>query len=242
MAFQDKLKELMTQKNMKAVDLARATGLSEAAISDYLKGKKEPRGRQSIAIAEALRVSLDTLWETGFQEKSFPTRPEETQNIQGLKQQEVTDLLGATDSTYNGYEIGARIKDRRQELSMTLQDVANEVGISKSTVLRYENGSIGNIKLPVIEAIARSLQINPAYLLGKSNEKSVNLLSNQAIKTAYAYEKSTSLDESSQLLLSNYEQLNDEGKEKLISYSNDLVDTGRYLKENQSGLGEKKMA
>lgn len=142
----------------------------------------------------------------------------------------------------NNKEIGIRIKDRRQELSMTLQDVASEVGISKSTVLRYENGSIGNIKLPVIEAIARSLQINPAYLLGKSNEKSVNLLSNQAMKTAYAYEKSTSLDEPSQLLLSNYEQLNDEGKEKLISYSNDLVDTGRYLKENQSGLGEKKMA
>lgn len=55
-------------------------------------------------------------------------------------------------------------------------------------------------------------------------------------------ESPTNPDESSQLLLSNYEQLNDEGKEKLISYSNDLVDTGRYLKENQSGLGEKKMA
>lgn len=68
MAFQDKLKKLLTEKNMKAVDLARSTGLSEAAISDYLKGKKEPRGRQSISIAKALEVSLDTLWETGFQE------------------------------------------------------------------------------------------------------------------------------------------------------------------------------
>lgn len=68
MAFQDKLKELLTKQNMKAVDLARATGLSEAAISDYLKGKKEPRGRQSISIAKALGVSLDTLWETGFSE------------------------------------------------------------------------------------------------------------------------------------------------------------------------------
>lgn len=66
MAFSDQLKKLMDKKNMKAVDLARATGLSEAAISDYLKGKKEPRGRQSIAIAAALDVSLDTLWETKF--------------------------------------------------------------------------------------------------------------------------------------------------------------------------------
>ncbi len=72
MAFQDKLKELMTEKNMKSVELARAAELSEAAISDYLKGKKEPRGRQSIAIAKALGVSLDTLWETNFQEDIFP--------------------------------------------------------------------------------------------------------------------------------------------------------------------------
>ena len=56
MAFSDKLKELMEQNNMKAVELARTCGLSEAAISDYLKGKKEPRGRQSIEIAKALQV------------------------------------------------------------------------------------------------------------------------------------------------------------------------------------------
>jgi len=66
MAFQSKLKELMNAKNMKAADLARSTALSEAAISDYLNGKKEPRGRQSVAIAKALGVSLDTLWETDF--------------------------------------------------------------------------------------------------------------------------------------------------------------------------------
>ena len=59
----------MSERNMKSVELARATELSEAAISDYLKGKKEPRGRQSIAIAKALGVSLDTLWETNLQEK-----------------------------------------------------------------------------------------------------------------------------------------------------------------------------
>ena len=66
MSFSEQLKRLLILNNMKAVDLARASGLSEAAISDYLKGKKEPRGKQSIAIAKALNVSLDVLWETGF--------------------------------------------------------------------------------------------------------------------------------------------------------------------------------
>lgn len=72
MAFAEQLRELMNKKNMKAVELARATGLSEAAISDYLKGKKEPRGRQSIAIAKALEVSLDILWETGLDNDIAP--------------------------------------------------------------------------------------------------------------------------------------------------------------------------
>lgn len=71
MSFADKLKEMLNKNGLKAADLARATGLSEAAISDYLKGKKEPRGRQSIAIAKALNVSLDTLWETGYDNTSL---------------------------------------------------------------------------------------------------------------------------------------------------------------------------
>ena len=66
MSFADKLKEMLNKNGLKAADLARSTGLSEASISDYLKGKKEPRGRQSIAIAKALNVSLDTLWETEY--------------------------------------------------------------------------------------------------------------------------------------------------------------------------------
>ncbi|WP_443720511.1 helix-turn-helix domain-containing protein [Ruminococcus sp.] len=77
MAFADKLKELLNQRNMKAIDLARSTGLSEAAISDYINRKKEPRGQQSIAIAKALNVSLDTLWETEYgSEKADPNLDE----------------------------------------------------------------------------------------------------------------------------------------------------------------------
>lgn len=66
MAFSNKLKETMARREMRAADLARETGLSEAIISEYLSGKKEPRGKQSVSIARALRISLDELWETGF--------------------------------------------------------------------------------------------------------------------------------------------------------------------------------
>lgn len=68
-------------------------------------------------------------------------------------------------------EIGLRIKTVREEKGMTLQEVADKVGIAKSTVQRYEAGSIEKIKLPVISSIAKVLDVNPAWLIGKSDEK-----------------------------------------------------------------------
>ncbi len=66
--------------------------------------------------------------------------------------------------------IGKRIEQRRKELGLTLDDIAQEIGVSKSTIQRYEKGKIETIKLPVIEAIARAVQANPAWICGKSEE------------------------------------------------------------------------
>jgi len=70
-------------------------------------------------------------------------------------------------------EIGKRIYDRRIELDLTFQEVADRVGVQNSTIYRYEKGVIKRIKMPVIEAIASALQISPGYLIGKVDEKNV---------------------------------------------------------------------
>ena len=67
----------------------------------------------------------------------------------------------------DGREIGERIKRRRGELGMTQGDVANKVGVAISTVQRYEKGQIRKTKLPVVEAIARALDVSPSWLIGK---------------------------------------------------------------------------
>ena len=72
---------------------------------------------------------------------------------------------------YSQEEIGNRIKSRRDELDMTLDEVAAKVGVSKSTIQRYENGLIGRVKLPVIKSIANALRVSPYWLVGVVQEK-----------------------------------------------------------------------
>lgn len=66
--------------------------------------------------------------------------------------------------------IGERIETRRKQLGLTLDDIAREIGVAKSTIQRYERGTIETIKLPVIEAIANIMAVNPAWLCGKTDD------------------------------------------------------------------------
>lgn len=67
-------------------------------------------------------------------------------------------------------ELGKRIEMRRKQLNLTLDDVASEIGVAKSTIQRYEKGAIDKIKLPVVEAIARVLDVDPAWICCKTDE------------------------------------------------------------------------
>lgn len=79
-------------------------------------------------------------------------------------------------------EIGTRIRKQRKALNISVVDVADHTGLSKATIHRYESGEIKDIKLPVINAISDILNVNPAWLVGKSDikerseDKSANLV------------------------------------------------------------------
>ena len=71
-------------------------------------------------------------------------------------------------------QTGKRIQQRREELGLNLGDIAKEVGVAVSTIQRYEKGKIEKIKLPVIEAIAKALQVDPAWLLCQTDRMTVS--------------------------------------------------------------------
>lgn len=57
------------------------------------------------------------------------------------------------------------IKNRRNELGLTLEEVAQAVGVKKSTILRWERGEIDNPRRDRIALLASILQLPPVSLV-----------------------------------------------------------------------------
>ncbi len=112
-------------------------------------------------------------------------------------------------------EIGNRIKYARGLRDVTLDDIAKKVGIAKSTIQRYETGKITTIKIPVVESIAIALNVNPAWIVGKSEEME---LPSQKVPKIIQY----------------YERLNDIGKHEAEKRVEELTYLQKYTKEGEN--------
>lgn len=131
------------------------------------------------------------------------------QNHDNLFKEEMTKYI---TTNKNMKEIINRIKTRRNELMLSYQDLADKTGLSKSTLQRYETGAIKNMPLDKLGVLAKALNVSPAYLMGW--EESVTNNDKEDTK------KTT--------LLSNFNKLNDIGKDKVITYTKDLLDNNKY--------------
>lgn len=67
--------------------------------------------------------------------------------------------------------MGKKIYTERKQQNISQKDLAKFVGVAPSTISRYEKGTFDKPKLPVIESISNCLNVNPTWLLGKSEKK-----------------------------------------------------------------------
>lgn len=105
-------------------------------------------------------------------------------------------------------EIGNRIKQRRVELDMTADDLAEKIGKSRATVYRYENGDIENMPTTVLEPIAKALKTTPAYLMGWEDRDIVE-----------SYDNTVSLSDREHTHILTYRDLSDQGKDRVDEYT-----------------------
>lgn len=65
-------------------------------------------------------------------------------------------------------EVKDLIKKRRLELDLTQDQLANMIGVSSSTITRYETGEIVNIRRDKIEKLAKALGLSPSEIVNAS--------------------------------------------------------------------------
>lgn len=123
-------------------------------------------------------------------------------------------------------EIKDILKNRRLERNMSLKDVADMVGVTISTISRWESGDISNMRRDRIVSYANALAISPSIIMGWEEPPSR--------KQGNYYE----LTESELALIKKYRQLDADGKADI----NDLIDSKlaraeRAAKEQDEGLG-----
>lgn len=112
-------------------------------------------------------------------------------------------------------EVHERIKKRRLELDLSMHDVAAALGVSPSTVSRYESTDIQSMGIDKIEALSKVLHCSPSYLMGWEDKISVHTPSRE--ETA---------------LIQIFNILNSIGQKKLLERAEELRDLG-YIQDKE---------
>ena len=72
----------------------------------------------------------------------------------------------------NYIEIGKKIKRKRKSLNLTQLELAEQVGLTESSISRYESGKISTMPTSTVNKICHALHIKPSELLGLTTDNS----------------------------------------------------------------------
>lgn len=129
------------------------------------------------------------------------------------------------------YEILSGIMERE---GLTIPEVARKCGLSDSTVRSIFDRKQKKIALNVAFKVADGLGVSLEELNGELN-------SNTNTDDAPKLKAVDPIDPQKDVLNRNYDNLNAEGRKKLVDYSDDLVSGGRYMLTAAHGGGVKKV-
>lgn len=111
-------------------------------------------------------------------------------------------------------DFGRILKEARVKKNMTQDELALKLGVAKSTISGYENGT-REPDVPKIKILMSVLSIEPETLFGEHGKRSMPVSDSQELR-----------------LLDTFRQLNPEGQDKVVSYADDLLSSGRYIKSD----------
>ena len=115
-----------------------------------------------------------------------------------------------------------RMRSLRKEAGVTMKEVGVALGLSESTVSLYENGKRSPDVQTLIQ-IADYFNVSLDTLCGRDFES-----------------RTLDLSQTESFLLNAFKKVNKEGQDKIISYVEDLLSTGKYIKSDKAAMVSRK--
>lgn len=123
--------------------------------------------------------------------------------------------------------VAERIKQLRKEANLTQEELANQLGLKKVSIQKYENGGVTNIKSQTLEKLGEIFNVSPAYIMGwdrfdnidtASIKEDLQILDLIRIHCGYVGIE----------LFQIFNELNEEGKRKILYYAEDIAQISKY--------------
>lgn len=88
----------------------------------------------------------------------------------------------------NSDNIRRVLKEKRQEKGLSAEKLGKIVGVDKTTIYRYEKGQIKKMPFNVLNKLADTLEINPAFISGFSDSPIIGSPDDDT-KNAWSFQK-----------------------------------------------------
>lgn len=130
-------------------------------------------------------------------------------------------------------DIGKLISERRKALGLTLEDIGKVVGVSKSTVQKWEKGYISNMKRDKIAALSKILDISPvSFITGEltplESVHNADITEKQKAVTSHAVIDKDNLPTKDNVTISMYMELDDEDKAEIRGMIRQMLKADKY--------------
>lgn len=134
-------------------------------------------------------------------------------------------------------KLGEIIKVFRNKNKMTMQEFATMAGLSKGYISMLERNQHPQSQRKLVPSFDTYLKV--ASAMGMSIDDLVAILDdNEMTRLNSNPAAPAALAEDEQELIFLYKELNEEGQEKLLEYADDLVASGKYIKNGSLGMVE----
>ena len=104
-----------------------------------------------------------------------------------------------------------RIKQLRKEKGLSAEYIAEMIGVSPSTIYRYENNDIASMKIDKLKMIADLLGTSASDLLGWSDDPSA-------------------LSDAESFLLSSFRKMNEKDQGRVLGFVESILSESDYIK------------